>query len=558
MSDPVKTQVLIVGAGPVGLSLALDLARRGIRVTMVERRAAAEAPSVKCNHVSSRTMEIFRSLGVADEVRAAGLPDDYPNDIAFRPIATLPDFQRIPIPCRRDRFTDAESPDAWWPTPEPPHRVNQMFFEPILFRHAARHDNITIINQSSIDRFEQAEDGVRAFGHGLTGGETFTVEADYLIGCDGGRSMVRTAIGAKLEGDAVIQRVQSTFFRAPDLIDRIPDPQAWWTYLYHPTRAGSLVAIDGKERWLLHNYLLKGEEFETVDRDACLRMLLGVDAAFDYEMLSNEDWIGRRLVANKFRDRRAFICGDASHLWVPYAGYGMNAGIADAMNLSWQLAAHLNGWAGEAILQGYEAERLPITNQVSRFAMDHAGKAIAERTAIPPEFLDDSEAGESARLMIGEEAYRLHVRQFACAGLNFGYFYDQSPFILYDEEVPPDYSMADYTPATTPGCRVPHFWLPDGRSLYDAMGDEFTLIRFDPAVVVEPLLDAARERGVPLQLLDVPETARPTCYRHALTLSRPDRHVGWRGDAVPEDCGAMWDRLSGQLGAVEGVSPERV
>jgi len=558
MIQAMQTSVLIVGGGPVGLCLALDLAQRDIDVTVVELRAAGEAPSVKCNHVSSRTMEILRTLGVASDVRAAGLPDDYPNDIAFRPIATRPDFQRIRIPCRRDRFTDTESPDAWWPTPEPPHRVNQKFFEPILFRHAAAHPNIRIINKASIDSFEQQDDRVVASGHDLTTDSPLAIEATYMIGCDGGRSMVRNAIGARLVGDAEIQRVQSTYFRAPDLIDRIPDPQAWWTYLYHPARAGSLVAIDGREHWLLHNYLLKGEAFDTVDRDACLRMLLGVDADFHYEMLSNEDWIGRRLVADKFRDRRVFICGDSGHLWVPYAGYGMNAGIADAMNLSWQLAAHLSGWAGAAILDAYEAERLPITNQVSRFAMDHAEKAIAERTAIPPNFLDEDEAGEQARRMIGEEAYHLHVRQFACAGLNFGYYYDRSPLIAYDDETPPAYSMSDYTPSTVPGCRVPHLWLPDGRSLYDAMDKGFTLIRFDPAVPVEPLLAAARERGIPMSLLDLPAQARPDCYSYALTLSRPDRHVCWRGDRVPADTATMMDRISGRLGEVQSPSPEMV
>lgn len=541
-----ETPVLIVGAGPVGLCLALDLAARGIAVTIAEIRPAHEPPSVKCNHVSSRTMEILRRLGLSEEIRAAGLPDDYPNDIAFRPIATRAAFQRIPIPCRRDRFTATDCVDAGWPTPEPPHRVNQIYFEPILSRHAARQPNITILNRTRIDGFEQQEGGVIVRGLDLDNGDVVTIRTDYLIGCDGGASGIRKAIGSRLSGDAVIQRVQSTYFHAPNLIDRIPGAQAWWTYLYHPARAGSLVAIDGKEDWLLHNYLLPGEEFDTVDRDACLRMLLGVDASFEYRMLSNEDWIGRRLVADRFRDRRVFICGDASHLWVPYAGYGMNAGIADAMNLSWLLAAHIHGWGGEAVIDAYEQERQPITEQVSRFAMSHAEKAIAERTSIPPEFLDETPAGDAARAMIGEEAFRLHVQQFACAGLNYGYFYDNSPLIMADEESPPAYTMHDYTPSTVPGCRLPHFWLPDGRSLYDALGPEFTLIRRDPAVEVDAMLAAAQTRGVPLELLDIPHDTSPEAYRHALVLVRPDRHICWRGDAVPDDPGAMIDRIAGR------------
>ncbi len=238
-------------------------------------------------------------------------------------------------------------------------------------------------------------------------------------------------IGARLEGDAEIQKVQSTYFRAPRLLERTPGEPGWLTYLYHPKRAGNLLAIDGRRQtWLLHNYLLPGEaDFGDVDRDACLRMLLGVGGDFEYEILNTEDWIGRRLVADRFRDRRAFIAGDAAHLWVPYAGYGMNAGIADALDLSWLLAARLNRWGGSMILDAYEAERKPITEQVSRFAMNHAMRAIAERTQIPPELLHSTPVGESVREQIGREAERLHVQQFACAGLNFGYFYDCSPLV---------------------------------------------------------------------------------------------------------------------------------
>ena len=158
-----------------------------------------------------------------------------------------------------------------------------------------------------------------------------------------------------------------------------------------------VYAIDGRERWLVHNYLKPDEaDFDSVDRDACLRTILGVGADFKYEIISKEDWYGRRLIADKFRDRCAFIAGDAAHIWVPYAGYGMNAGIADAMNLSWLLAAHLNGWAPAAILDAYEAERWPITSQVSRFAMSHAEAEIRRRGAVPDE-IEDAGTGRRAR-----------------------------------------------------------------------------------------------------------------------------------------------------------------
>ncbi len=545
MARNIETPVLIVGGGPVGLSLAMDLAWRGIEVTVAERRPAGEPPSVKCNHTSSRSMEIFRRWGLADKVRRAGLPDDYPNDVVFRTRATGYELTRIHIPCRRDRFTDTSGPDGWWPTPEPPHRINQLFLEPVLFAHAASMKGLTILNRLNVETVAQDDDGVTATASSLDTGEAVTIRSRYLIGCDGGPSTVRKAIDARLEGDDVIQRVQSSYVRAPKLLGLIRGKRAWMSYLYNPVRAGNLIAIDGKETWLIHNYLLPDEaDFDSVDRDQCIRTLLGVGEDFDFEVLGKEDWIGRRLVADKFREDRVFLCGDSAHLWVPYAGYGMNAGIADAMNLSWLLAAHLKGWAPEGILQAYEHERQPITDQVSRFAMRHAEGAIRERTSVPPELEDDSPEGDAARKAVGEEAYKLHVQQFACAGLNYGYFYDDSPIIAYDGEAAPGYTMYDYTPSTVPGCRTPHIWLEDGRSLYDAMGPDYTLLRFDPAIDVSALTEAAKQREVPLAVLDIPGPL-PEPYTTKLVLSRPDQHVAWRGDTVPADALGLIDLVRG-------------
>lgn len=548
MTNPASAPVIIVGAGPVGLCLALDLAGRGIPTIVLERNPFGANETVRCNHVSSRTMETFRRLGFADEVRAVGLPDDYPNDVTVRTTATGRELTRIPIPCRSDRFTVTDVPDGWWPTPEPPHRVNQLFFEPILFERAAANPLIELINEVNVESFAQDGNGVTVEATDLRTGAGLRCTGKYLVGCDGGASTIRRQIGAVLEGDAVIQRVQSTYFRAPRLLSLIPTKPAWMSYLYIGNRAGNLVAIDGTETWLIHNYLLPDEtDFESVDRDFWIRALLGVDESFEYEVIRQEDWIGRRLVANRFRQDRVFICGDAAHLWVPYAGYGMNAGIADAMNLSWQLAAHLNGWAGVGILDGYEAERWPITDQVSRFAMNHAQKAISERLNIPLEINDDGPAADALRAKIGADAYDLHVQQFACAGLNYGYFYPDSPLIAYDGEYAPTYTMYDYTPSTAPGCRTPHFWLADGRSLYDALGPEFTLLRFSPNVVVEPLVKAAEAVGMPLLVLDVASSELPEAYRHRLLLSRPDRHVAWRGDEVPADPQELVALVAGYL-----------
>jgi len=524
----------------------MDLAWRGIEVTVVERRRPGESPEPKCNHVSARSMEIYRRLGIAAKLRNVGLPEDYPNDVSYRTSFTGTEFARIHIPCRRDRFTNKSGPDGDWPTPEPPHRCNQIFLEPVLFEHAFALPRVTILNRTEIESFEAHDDKVVATVRNLDSGESAPIVCCYLVGCDGGKSTVRRAIGAQLEGDAVIQRVQATFIRAPDLIRFQKHERSWVTNSVNPRRLGNVIAIDGLERWMIFNYLTPDEaDFDAVDRDWAIRTILGVGPEFRYQTLSNEDWYGRRLIANKFREARVFIAGDAAHIWVPYAGYGMNAGIADATNLSWLLAAHLNGWAPAEILDAFEAERWPITEQVSRFAMAHAEKEIGRRGAVPAAIEASGSEGDRARTEAGRVCYDINVHQYCCGGLNFGTYYEASPIIAYDEAAHPAFSMSGFTPSTVPGCRTPHLWLSDGRSLYDAMGPEYTLLRLDSAVDMAHLIAAARQRRGPLDVVDVasPETAG--LYATKLVLSRPDQHVAWRGDACPKDPLALVDLIRG-------------
>lgn len=547
------TSIVVIGAGPVGMTLALCLARRGIDCTLVEMRAADALPEVKCNHISARSMELFRSLGVAQDLRAAGLPDDYPHDVSYRTSTTGQEIARIHIPGRRTRLTDHSGPDGHWPTPEPPHRINQRYIEPILASHVRRQGRIRTLYRHQLLDFEALQDQVRLRVQNLDAPDSppLRLTASYLVGCDGGRSAVRKAIGAKLVGDEVVQRVQSTCIRAPGLISRLKAPPAWAMFTVNPRRSGNIYAIDGREVWLIHNYLRDHEtDFDAVDRDWAIRTILGVGDDFEYELLSREDWIGRRLVSDKLREGRVFLAGDAAHLWVPYAGYGMNAGLADAANLAWHLSAQLEGWAAPQALCAYEQERHPITEQVSRFAMNHAHAMSQRRRAIPQNLEEDSPAGEAARQAFGQDLYDLNVQQYCCAGLNFGYYYDQSPVIVYDGETAPDYSMGSFTASTVPGCRTPHFWLAEGRSLYDALGPAFTLLCLRPGHEdsVRALQAAAQQSGMPLALLDVSHLdALPAQYQHPLLLVRADAHTVWRGHGLDrETAQAVVDRLCGQ------------
>jgi len=538
--------VIIVGAGPVGITAAMDLDARGVPVILVEERRFLEPPSVKCNHVAARTMEQFRRLGVAAQVRAAGLPADYPHDVAFRTALTGRELARIPIPPSRDRHTSTSGPDTTWATPEPPHRINQTFLEPLLVRHVAGLPHVTLLNTTRYESFEQSTGGVRATIADLGGRGRRVLRGRYLIGADGGRSRVRRQIGARLQGDEVIGHVQSTCIRATGLYDLMPGRRAWGYYVYNTRHNGHVYAIDGKGTFLVHNHLTPEEAATgSADRDWCIRAILGVDDDFEYETVSEEDWVARRLVADRFRDGRVFIAGDAAHLWVPYGGYGMNAGIADALNLTWTLGAILGGWAGPRMTEAYEAERLPITAQVSKFAMSHAERVTRNHHAVPPDLEDDTEAGRLSRDEFGRQAYDLNVQQFAAAGLNFGYSYDSSPIISYDGEPAPEYTMGGYTPATVPGCRAPHFWLAPGVSLYDRLGQGYTLLRLDPDVDAGPVTAAAAAAGLPLEIIDIPAGAAPAEYKDALLICREDQHVAWRGDQVPADAAALIDLLRG-------------
>lgn len=523
--------VVIVGAGPVGLTLAMELDRHGVSSLVIEIRAAGEPPNVKCNHVSARSMEIFRGLGIATEIRGTGLPPDFPHSVSYRTTLTGREIASIPIPSRAGRARGDPGPDTDWPTPEPPHRINQIYLEPVLFRAARARPGIRILNEARVTGFTEQRGGVEVTIEG-TGGSKLLAHGRYLVGCDGARSDVRRAIGAALHGDPVVQRVQSTHIRAPGLIDRMQVPPVWGMFAYNPVRAGMVYAIDGRETWLIHNYLRDEEaDFDSVDRDWAIRQILGVDDDFRYEILSREDWFGRRLVADRLRRGRVFICGDAAHLWVPYAGYGMNAGIADAHNLAWLMGGVVAGWAPEAALDAHETERLPITEQVSHFAMDHAHAMARSRKDVPPKIEADTPEGEALRATAGRALYDLNVQQYCCAGLNFGYYYEASPLIVADG-TPPAYSMGSFTASTVPGARLPNIPMPDGRWLHDHQGTSFAIVRTDPAADIEPLFDAARGVGLPLVLIEVPNAPPP--YREALVLARPDHHVAWRGANLPE------------------------
>jgi 2-polyprenyl-6-methoxyphenol hydroxylase-like FAD-dependent oxidoreductase len=542
--------IVVAGAGPVGMCLAIDAAMRGLEVMVIEARAAGEPPSSKCNTVASRTLEVFRRFGIADALRASGLPDDYPTDSIYCASVAGPEITRIAMPSRNERSQPGFD-DSDWPTPEPVVRVSQLYLEPILVRKLLSLPNVTLLNRTTVRGYEQTADGVVVDCQTEDGGPV-PVVGRYLVGCDGGRSVIRKAMGVDLVGDAELGRTRSSLIRAPGVLALFDGRRpAWMSWVSNHKIRGNLIAINGKDVWLVHRSLPRGvREFEALDFDQSIRDVLGVGPALTWDVLNHEDWVGRRLVAERFCDRNVFIAGDAAHLWVPFAGYGMNAGIADAMSLSWLLSSVCKGWADPGMLDAYEAERLPITDQVSRLAIGKVAENAAAMMGPVPEALSTrTPEGDALRATLGPVLRAINVPQFAPAGLNFGYYYDASPIIAYDGEAAPAYDMGTVTASTVPGCRMPHFWRSDGVSICDQLGPDYTLIRFDPAADIRPLTAAAGAAGVPMAVIDCPRPADPPAFRHALILVRQDQHVAWRGDEAPADAPALIERLRGAQAA---------
>jgi 2-polyprenyl-6-methoxyphenol hydroxylase-like FAD-dependent oxidoreductase len=289
MTRRLETTIVVAGAGPVGMSLAIDAAGRGVDVVVVEARQAGEPPSAKCNTVAARTLETFRRLGVADQVRAAGLPDDYPTDVIYCTSITGYELTRVRQPSRLERAQPG-FPDSEWATPEPVVRVSQLYLEPILLRRLVEAPRATVLNQTTVEHYEQDAGGVTAHCRAADGEEVL-VRGRFLVGCDGGRSTIRRIMGASLEGEASLGRTRSSLIRAPHLRALFGDRRpVWMSWVSNPRIRGTLIAIDGEDVWLVHRSLGgRQQDFADLDFDQSIRDVLGVGPDFSWEVLNHED-----------------------------------------------------------------------------------------------------------------------------------------------------------------------------------------------------------------------------------------------------------------------------
>ncbi|CAM4048147.1 FAD-dependent monooxygenase [Kibdelosporangium persicum] len=510
--------VLIVGAGPTGLTLAIDLAQRGVACHVVEA-TGKRAVNPRCNTTSARSMEIFRRLGIAGDIRRAGLPEDYPTSIQYRTTLRGEEIFRIDLPSSGDVLAGAGRDD--WPTPEPQHRISQLYLEPILERHANALPGLSIERGTRLVALRQHEDHVEAVVE--TEGTRRTLHCAYVIGCDGAHSAVRRQLGIRYQGVDAIQRFVSTFVRSPEL-GRLAARDRAWTYWTYGRRLASLIAIDGDSLWLNHVAFAPDHDTEREDPARLLREAVG--GPVGHEVLGVVRWTGRQLVAERYRDGRVFLAGDAAHIWIPVGGFGMNAGIQDAATLGWMLAAVHHGWAPPDLLAAYETERKPVGEQFASAVGTAARQSLAD---VSPDIHLPGPEGARARAELADRLAVTEPHRYTPDGFSFGYHYAASPLVVGGEEQAA-ITMGRYQQRAQAGFRLPHAWLDDGRSVLDVLGPGFTLLRTDLSVDVAPWTDAARELGIPLTVADLPGRW-PGRYPTGLLLVRPDQHVAWMGGA---------------------------
>jgi 2-polyprenyl-6-methoxyphenol hydroxylase-like FAD-dependent oxidoreductase len=532
MSDSVdgsiETPVLIVGGGPVGLTLAIDLGARGVRCTLVERKdEPAFLPKMeRCN---ARSLEIFRRMGIVDRVRAAGYPQDYPMDVYHVTTLMDPPIARIPYGSVNELKAEAARRNDGMLPREPYQLISQYTLEPLLKSIAEENPLIDVRFGHELVSIDQDAGGVTARVR-TTSGTDVELRAAYLVGADGGTSTVRKQLGIALEGSGNMRQLRQALFRCDALYDTVPIGHGRHYYVADEHQS-AVVCQDSCRHFSLH-----AEDAADAEMPAIFGRI--VDAPVDFEMLAVTKWSWNLLCAERYADRRVFIAGDAAHLVIPTAGLGLNTGIGDAIDLSWKLAAVIDGWGGPELLGSFEDER----RQVGIRNVKVSGAASRDRfdfrkDAYRPWMREDSERGREARANLAKAAMHEAGTTTIISGIERGYRYTNSPLLWPESGDGPDPDNYSYVPTTWPGARLPHMWLANGEALLDRLGAWFTLVRFGERVDTSGIERALTEAGVPHETLQLStdEPAFDVYGGYHAFLVRPDVHVAWRGKRAPDD-----------------------
>jgi len=526
-----KVPVLIVGGASVGLSMAAELGTRGVPCMLVELRDEVN-PHPRANAVGNRTMEYFRRWGVDKQLFGKGIPENYPADYHWvtsmhgKPLHRLSMLSYEDLLKARDSGEADPHAEMYW-SPYLKTIVGQQHVEVALKGYVQSLAQVDARFGWRLVDFEQHDDGVTARIECLATGEQVSVACSYLVGCDGGRSLVRETLGLPMSGRSGMARFVSIYFRADDFMQAHDFGHG---NIYFPLRReyrGFLLNWDGGRHWTYHLILQDGQEWTDVDPVAAVHRLLGKEIPLD--VIEVQPWTAHALVADRYRVGKVFLAGDAAHKFTPTGGLGMNTGVGDAVELGWKLAAVVKGWAPEALLDTYHTERHPIGVRNTTEAADNFDKlySVMQHGA---ELDDPGPEGEALRDRLRRELER-QEKILASSGVLLGYRYSDSPICIPDGTPEPPDDPRRYVPTARPGHRAPHLWLSPDRSILDELGEDFTLLDFAGGEAAEAWRKAAAALGIPLRVVHIESPAARTLYDCELALIRPDMMVAWRGGA---------------------------
>ncbi len=527
--------VVIAGAGPVGLTLAIDLGQRGVRTLVLEREATT-GPWPKMDRSNARTMELYRRLGFVDRVRSVGYPADASMDVFIvRSLSDEP-LLKLHYPSVSEfRRTISECTDHSQPL-EPYQLVSQNKLEPVLKAVAETTPNVTVRFGCGLVDFVDDSDGVTV-SFQFVDGRAGQTRGAYLVGCDGGASAVRKRLGINLQGQGALRRMMQICFYSEQLYDRIPMGRGRHYYFTDPEGSAMIVQSD------LREFTLNSDVPEGTDYEAWVRSKVGPGIEFDFKLLNVSPWNLNLLLADKYRKGRVFLAGDAVHLMIPTGGLGMNSGVGDAVDLAWKLAGAVEGWAGPDLLDSYEKERRPIGLRNVEAAGWAAQGLGLWRSLYKPQLNEDSEAGETLRAETARAANIHHRRVHEMIGAENGYSYAGSSLIDGEPDAAPTWDTMRFVPSTDPGVRIPHIWLKDGTAMQDVLGRGYSFVDLTGAADGAAMLAAFRNHGVPIDMISRDETHVRAIYGCKFLLVRPDLHIAWSGNAMPAD----WDALAAKV-----------
>lgn len=526
-----ETDVIVVGGGPAGLTLAHQLGARGIGVVLVEPLREPDTSSPRCKQVNPRSMEHFRRLGLAGAVRAhAPLPGSWSDRTVFCTSLTGPRVARFD-----GVFALADLPRA--ELPEPGQWTAQYRLEQALRAELNRRESVTVLWGSRVVDVHQTETGVTATVDDEESAPR-PVRGRYLAAADGGRGIVRKRLGIPMRGDSHGIRNLQVTFTAPGLAERHDHGPAVQYWVLGSGVGGLLGRLDTADRWWAI-IIDAPADAPTAWVESALRTMIGADLPIRVE--SRDPWTARMLVAERYREGRCFLLGDAAHLNPPWGGFGANTGIGDAVDLGWKLAAVLNGWAGEAMLDSYQAERRPIAERA--IAEARANMAVLTPELSRPDLADADAAGELARAEAAEAVRRAKTAEFYTLGFVLGAGCPGSPVVVPDGRPAPASSTSVYRPSAAPGMRLPHLWLDGRTSLYDELGPGLTLLEVGAAPAPANWTEAAEARGIPWRSVTLHRPDARELFGARYVLVRPDHLVAWRGDNLPPDPGSLFDHV---------------